>query len=130
MATNQLDYVVEGDDFQYVRVNLAPGDDVRAEPGSFMWMEAGIEMETSTGGGLMAGLKRKVSGESFFLTTFTNGGRAPATSRRGCALRMLTPLPRPPVLSALTRLPAAWNCEVGDSPNRCAVGRCLRCIAG
>jgi len=79
MATNQLDYAVEGDDFQYVRVNLGPGDDVRAEPGSFMWMETGIEMETSTGGGLMAGLKRKISGESFFLTTFTNAGRAHAT---------------------------------------------------
>ena len=75
----ELDYVIEGDDFQHVLVNLRPGDDVRAEPGSFMWMETGIEMDTSTGGGLMAGLKRKISGESFFITTFRNEGRAPAT---------------------------------------------------
>jgi uncharacterized protein (TIGR00266 family) len=76
---NQLDYVIEGDDFQHVLVNLQPGDDVRAEPGSFMWMETGIEMDTSTGGGLMAGLKRKISGESFFITTFTNKGRDAGT---------------------------------------------------
>ena len=37
-----------------------------------MWMESGIEMETSTGGGLMSGLKRKLAGESFFVTTFSN----------------------------------------------------------
>jgi len=76
---DQLDYVIEGDDFQHVLVNLHPGESVRAEPGSFMWMENGIEVDTSTGGGLMAGLKRKIAGESFFITTFSNAGRAPAT---------------------------------------------------
>ena len=51
MATT-LDYRIEGDDFQYVHFQLAPRESVRAEPGSFMWMEDGIEMSTSTGGGL------------------------------------------------------------------------------
>jgi uncharacterized protein (TIGR00266 family) len=72
-----LQYRIEGDDFQYVHVELEPRGAIRAEPGSFMWMENGIEMETSTGGGLLAGLKRAIGGESFFVTTFTNtGGRA------------------------------------------------------
>jgi uncharacterized protein (TIGR00266 family) len=74
-----LDYAIEGDDFQFVRISLKPRDAVRAEPGSFMWMENGIEMETSTGGGLLSGLKRAIGGESFFVTTFTNQGAQPAT---------------------------------------------------
>ena len=74
-----LDYKIEGDDFQYVRIALGAREAVRAEPGSFMWMENGIEMATSTGGGLMSGLKRALGGESFFITTFTNQGPQPAT---------------------------------------------------
>jgi uncharacterized protein (TIGR00266 family) len=77
--TTTLDYRIEGDDFQFVRVALRPREAVRAEPGSFLWMEDGIEMATSTGGGLLAGLKRAIGGESFFVTTFTNGGGGPAT---------------------------------------------------
>jgi len=77
--TTTLDYQIEGDDFQFVHVQLQPRGAVRAEPGSFMWMETGIEMATSTGGGLMAGLKRAIGGESFFVTTFTNEGGRPAT---------------------------------------------------
>lgn len=74
-----LDYKIEGDDFQYVHIRLAPSEAVRAEPGAFMWMERGIEMATSTGGGLLAGLKRAIGGESFFVTTFTNDGNRDAT---------------------------------------------------
>ena len=71
---DQIDYVLEGDDFQAVVITLDPGESVRAEPGAMMWMEDGIEMDTSTGGGLMKGLKRAIGGESFFITTFTNEG--------------------------------------------------------
>jgi uncharacterized protein (TIGR00266 family) len=44
-----------------------------------MFMEQGIEMETNTGGGIMAGLKRAFAGESFFITTFANQGSRPST---------------------------------------------------
>jgi uncharacterized protein (TIGR00266 family) len=37
-------------------------------------MDQGIEMQTSTGGGVFKGLKRAVTGESFFITTFLNTG--------------------------------------------------------
>jgi len=67
-----IDYELLGDDFQAVVVTLDPGEGVRAEPGSMMWMEEGIQMDTSTGGGVFSGLKRMVAGESFFITTFTN----------------------------------------------------------
>jgi uncharacterized protein (TIGR00266 family) len=69
---DQIDYRIEGSDLQCVTITLDPGEAMRAEPGAFMWMEDGIEMQTSTGGGLMSGLKRKLAGESFFLTTFEN----------------------------------------------------------
>jgi uncharacterized protein (TIGR00266 family) len=76
---SSLSYSIDGDDFQLVQVRLQPGESVRAEPGSFMWMETGIEMDTTTGGGLMSGLKRAIGGESFFITNFTNHGRDSAT---------------------------------------------------
>lgn len=75
---DQLRYELLGDDFQAVVIALDPGEGVRAEPGSMMYMEQGVEMDTSTGGGLLQGLKRKIGGESFFITTFTNGTSRPA----------------------------------------------------
>ncbi|MCC7014432.1 MAG: TIGR00266 family protein [Planctomycetes bacterium] len=74
-----LDFQIDGDDFQYIQIALKPRDAVRAEPGAFVWMEPGIEMETSTGGGLLSGLKRMIGGESFFVTTFTNQRSVPST---------------------------------------------------
>lgn len=71
---DEIDYELCGDDFQAVLVTLDPGEAVRGEPGSMMFMETGIEMETSTGGGVLSGLKRKIAGESFFITTFRNDG--------------------------------------------------------
>ena len=38
-------------------------------------MEQGIEMQTGTGGGIMKGLMRMFTGESFFITAFYNNGR-------------------------------------------------------
>jgi uncharacterized protein (TIGR00266 family) len=67
-----IDYEIFGDDLQLVQVELDPGEGVRAEAGTMTYMEDGIEMQTGTGGGLFAGFKRMVTGESFFITTFLN----------------------------------------------------------
>ncbi|HUU12668.1 MAG TPA: TIGR00266 family protein [Terriglobia bacterium] len=67
-----IDFKIHGDDMQLVEVELDPGEGVRAEVGAMMFMEAGIEMQTSTGGGLFRGFKRMITGESFFITTFLN----------------------------------------------------------
>jgi uncharacterized protein (TIGR00266 family) len=67
-----VNYKIFGDDLQLVEIELDPGEGIRAETGTMTYMDSGIEMETSTGGGLMRGLKRMVTGESFFITTFTN----------------------------------------------------------
>ncbi len=70
-----IDYQIHGDDMQIVEVELDPGEGVRAEAGAMMFMDAGIEMQTSTGGGLFRGFKRVITGESFFITTFLNHGQ-------------------------------------------------------
>lgn len=67
-----IEYKIYGDDLQLVEVELDPGEGVRAEVGTMTYMEDGIEMQTDTGGGLFKGLKRMVTGESFFITTFLN----------------------------------------------------------
>lgn len=70
-----VDYKIYGDDMQLVEVELDPGEGVRAEAGAMCFMEGGIEMQTSTGGGVLKGLSRMITGESFFITTFLNNGR-------------------------------------------------------
>jgi uncharacterized protein (TIGR00266 family) len=73
-----MQYQLLGDDMQALVMQLQPGETVRAEAGSMMYMDAAIHMETTLGGkadgglmgGLMSGLKRAVAGESFFITTF------------------------------------------------------------
>ncbi len=72
-----LNYTIHGDDMQLVEVALEPGQSVRAEAGAMTYMEAGIQMQTTTGGGILKGLKRALTGESFFITTFQNTARQP-----------------------------------------------------
>jgi len=69
-----IDYKIFGDDMQIVEIELDPGEGVRAETGAMLYMEDGIEMQTSTGGGLFKGFKRMLTGESFFITTFLYHG--------------------------------------------------------
>src|SRR5690606_40297759 len=71
-----IDYQIYGDDMQLVEIELDPGEGVLAEAGAMTFMDAGIEMQTSTGGGLPKGLKRMVAGEGFFITTLHNNAPA------------------------------------------------------
>jgi uncharacterized protein (TIGR00266 family) len=73
--TDVIDYKIYGDDMQIVEVELDPGEGIRAEAGAMMFMEDGIEMQTSTGGGMFNGFKRMITGESFFITTFLFNGK-------------------------------------------------------
>ncbi|KQL55025.1 hypothetical protein AN964_16945 [Heyndrickxia shackletonii] len=84
MNNHEIDYKIYGDDMQFVEVELDPGETVVAEAGSLMMMEDNIHMETIFGdgsnssSGLMGKLfsagKRMLTGESLFMTTFTNEG--------------------------------------------------------
>jgi len=73
-----IDYNIIGDDMQLVEIELDPGEGVRAEAGAMMYMEDGIQMQTSADGGLFKGFKRMLTGESFFITTFLHTGRGKA----------------------------------------------------
>ena len=67
-----IDYKIYGDDMQIVEIELDPSEGVRAEVGAMMFMEEGIMMETGTGGGIFKGLKRMLTGDGFFISTFYN----------------------------------------------------------
>lgn len=75
MPAHEIDYQIFGSEMQIVEVELDPNEAVRAEVGAMMYMEEGIEMQTSTGGGLFSGLKRMFTGDSFFITSFLNRGQ-------------------------------------------------------
>jgi uncharacterized protein (TIGR00266 family) len=71
---DEIDYKIHGDDMQMVEIELDPGEAVRAEAGAMMFMTDGIQIQTGTGGGVFSGLKRMITGESFFITSFLNTG--------------------------------------------------------
>lgn len=85
-TADEIDYQVFGSEMQYVEVTLDPGEMVTAEAGGMMFMTSGIKMETVFGdpgqkqqgffGKLVSAGKRMVTGESLFMTTFSNMGRS------------------------------------------------------
>ncbi len=86
MRAHEIDYKIYGDDMQFVEIELDPQESVVAEAGSMMSMDYPIQMEAifgdgseqSAGGGFMGKLmgagKRVITGESLFMTAFTNEG--------------------------------------------------------
>lgn len=84
MNAHEIDYELHGDDMQCVEIELDPNESVIAEAGGMMMMEDGIDMETIFGddsGGqkgflskLVGAGKRVLTGESLFMTVFTNKG--------------------------------------------------------
>ncbi len=60
---------------QTLSMDLAPGEVVFSQTNSMCWMNDAIEMNTHTGGGVFAGLKRSLGGGSFFVTDFTARGQ-------------------------------------------------------
>lgn len=86
MRTNhEIDYKIYGEELQFVEIELDPHESVVAEAGSFMMMDDDIEMATIFGDGsnsggtglfgkLMSAGKRILTGESLFMTAYTNNG--------------------------------------------------------
>lgn len=79
---HEVDYQLYGDDMQFVEIELDPDESVVAEAGAMMYMDEGITMETIFGDGsdtgfmgkLLGAGKRLLTGESLFMTVFTNDG--------------------------------------------------------
>ena len=86
MRSHEIDYELHGDDMQMVEVELDPGEVVIAEAGAMNWMEDDISFEAKSGDGsepnkgffgkLVDVGKRALTGESLFMTHFTNHGRS------------------------------------------------------
>lgn len=84
MRSHEVDYEIFGDDMQAVEVELDPGETVIAEAGAMNWMEEGIVFEAKMGDGsepdqgffgkVLGAAKRGLTGESIFMTHFTNQG--------------------------------------------------------
>jgi uncharacterized protein (TIGR00266 family) len=87
MRTNhEIDYKIYGEELQFVEIELDPNETAVAESGSFLMMDGDIQMQTifgdgsiqQQGGGILGKLlsagKRLLTGESLFMTAFTNIG--------------------------------------------------------
>ena len=85
MKCHEVDYKILGDDMQIVEVELDPDETVIAEAGAMSYMEEGIDFEARMGDGsepeqgmfkrLVGAAGRKLTGESLFMTHFTNAGK-------------------------------------------------------
>ncbi len=75
MTNNTLSYKIHGAPaYATVEIQLKPGEQVIAEAGAMDYMDGTVQISTSASGGLIKGLKRKLSGESFFMNIFTGPG--------------------------------------------------------
>src|SRR5688500_3748066 len=83
---HDIDFEIHGGEMQFVEVELDPGEGTIAEAGAMMYMTQGIQMETIFGdgsqqqskgvmGALLGAGKRILTGESLFMTAFTNQGQ-------------------------------------------------------
>ncbi|MFC1819944.1 TIGR00266 family protein [Thermodesulfobacteriota bacterium] len=86
MRCHEVDYEIFGDDMQIVEVELDPGETVIAEAGAMNYIDNGITFEAKMGDGsrpdsgifgkLLDAGKRALTGESIFMTHFSNTGRS------------------------------------------------------
>ena len=66
-----MKYEIKGEPFPMVICHLEKGETMKNETGAMAYMTSGMKMETNTGGGLMKGLGRVLSGDTLFLNYFT-----------------------------------------------------------
>jgi uncharacterized protein (TIGR00266 family) len=82
--SHEIDYQIKGESIQIVEIELDPQETVIAEAGAMLFMEDGITFETKMGDGanpnqglfdkLLSAGSRILTGESLFMTHFTNRG--------------------------------------------------------
>ncbi len=87
-VSHEIDYQIKGESIQIVEVELDPMETVIAEAGAMLFMEQGIMFETKMGDGsntnqglfdkLLSAGSRMLTGESLFMTHFTNRGNKKA----------------------------------------------------
>ena len=66
-----MEYEITGGAFPIVICKLQNGETMKDETGAMAFMTSGIKMDTNTGGGILKGLGRALSGDTIFLNFFT-----------------------------------------------------------
>ena len=66
-----MEYEISGGSFPTVVCKLQKGETMKDESGAMAFMTSDIKMDTNTGGGLLKGLGRALSGDTIFLNFFT-----------------------------------------------------------
>jgi len=69
-----MKFEISGTVMQTVAIDLDPGEQIYSQTNTMAWMNDAIVMDTHTGGGFLAGLKRSLAGGSLFITDFTAQG--------------------------------------------------------
>ena len=70
-----MKYNISGSNLQVVNIELEPNEELATTAGALVYTSGNVQMESKMEGGLMAGLKRSLSGSSMFLVKFkTTGG--------------------------------------------------------
>ena len=69
-----MKYTITGDNLQFVNIELQPGEEFNSVAGAMAYMSGNMRMESKMEGGLMAGLKRSLSGASLFLLKYAPQG--------------------------------------------------------
>ena len=75
-----LEYEIQGDNLQVIRCHLKPGQELFAEAGKMVYKTANVNWETkmqgsSIGEKIWGAVKRKLMGESLFMTYFRSNGK-------------------------------------------------------
>lgn len=66
-----MEYEIKGGSFPIVICKLQKGETMKDESGAMAFMSSDVKMETNTGGGLLKGLGRALSGDTLFLNFYT-----------------------------------------------------------
>lgn len=69
-----MKYSITGDNLQFVHIETEPAEMIWAEAGAMVYMSGNMTMTARARGGMLSGLKRVMTGESFFITEFLAAG--------------------------------------------------------
>lgn len=85
-------YKITGDNLQVVTIEIQTNEMIYAEAGAMVHMSGNMEMQAKARGGFFKGLKRKMAGESFFLTEFMPRGGTGIVAFAGNAPGTIKPI--------------------------------------
>jgi uncharacterized protein (TIGR00266 family) len=106
-----MKYEIIGDNQQMAKIDLQPGEGIFAEAGSMVNMSGNMVMEAQLKGGILAGLKRAVTGESLFLTRFTSRDGAGFVSFAGTMTGKIFPVSIAPGKDIIAQKSSFLCCE-------------------